>query len=56
MSIFTSEAELQRANIRVAWSFAERLTAEQFTRLCEATVQSWSDEREQGQGVDGPEG
>jgi hypothetical protein len=36
-----TEAELQRANIAVAWSFAHLMTPEQYDRLCEMTVQSF---------------
>lgn len=53
MPTITSERELQRANVRVAWSFAHRMTADQFDELCRVTLAVWSAE---GRSDDGPAG
>lgn len=34
-----SEAELNRANILMAWSFVDTMTADQFAQLCRVTVE-----------------
>jgi hypothetical protein len=44
--MITNEADLHRANIRVAWSFAERMTSEQFEELCRVTLRAWTSEGE----------
>ncbi len=36
-----SQADLDRANIRVAWSMASKMTSEQYDELCRVTVDSW---------------
>ena len=36
-----SPADLDRANIQVAWSFADRMSAEHFEELCRVTVEQW---------------
>ncbi|BFU90123.1 MAG: hypothetical protein NTAFB01_13100 [Nitrospira sp.] len=37
----TSEAELHRANIEIAWSFAHRMTPDQFAELCRLTAREF---------------
>lgn len=39
------ESDLRRANLRMAWQLADRMTDEQFIRLCEATVAQWREDR-----------
>ncbi len=34
-----TEADLRRANVRLAWSFAHRMTDEQFLKLIDVTVE-----------------
>ena len=41
-----SQADLDRANIQVAWSFADRMSAEHFEELCRVTVRQLGRERE----------
>lgn len=51
MPRITTEADLQRANIMVAWSIADRMTPEHLTRLCDLTLKAWADERDLAEGV-----
>ena len=41
MTSIHSPADLDRANIQVAWSFADRMSAEHFEELCRVTVEQW---------------
>ena len=34
-----TEADLRRANVRLAWSFADRMTHAQFVQLIDVTVE-----------------
>ena len=36
-----SQADLDHANIQVAWSMADKLTSEQYDQLCRVTVEQW---------------
>ena len=36
-----SQADLNRANIQVAWSMAHKMTDDQYEQLCRVTVASW---------------
>lgn len=36
-----SQADLDHANIQVAWSMAHKMTTEQYEQLCRVTVESW---------------
>lgn len=36
-----SQADLDRANIQVAWSMAPKMTTEQYDQLCRVTVEQW---------------
>jgi hypothetical protein len=41
MLTIRSQADLDRANIAVAWTFADQMTPEDFDALCRVTVQQW---------------
>lgn len=41
-----SQADLDAANLQVAWSMAPMMTREQYTQLCRATVLHWQREGE----------
>ena len=41
-----SQADLDAANLQVAWSMAPKMTREQYTQLCRVTVQHWRREGE----------
>ena len=36
-----SQADLDHANIQVAWSMAHKMTSEQYEQLCRVTVEQW---------------
>ena len=50
-----SQADLDRANIQVAWSMAPKMTDEQYAQLCRVTVEQWRNESE-GLGLSGRSG
>jgi hypothetical protein len=41
-----NQADLERENIRMAWSMADKMTDDQYEQLCRVTVQSWRRESE----------
>jgi hypothetical protein len=41
MKTIVSQADLDRANIQVAWSMAHKMTDDQYDQLCRVTVDSW---------------
>lgn len=41
MTPIRSQADLDRANIQVAWSMASKMTSAQYDQLCRVTVESW---------------
>jgi len=43
------ERGLNRANIEVAWCFANQMTPEQFKQLCRVTVELWRDGADVGE-------
>lgn len=44
MTRVLSQADLNRANIQVAWSMAHKMTDAQYEQLCRVTVASWRQE------------
>ena len=46
MMAMLSQTDLDRANIRVAWSMAATMTSEQYEQLCRVTVAQWRRESE----------
>lgn len=38
-AVVLSEADLHRANIRLAWTFSDRMTDAQFAQLCRVTAE-----------------
>lgn len=36
-----TQTDLDRVNIQVAWSMADKLTSEQYDQLCRVTVEQW---------------
>jgi len=48
-----TEADLHRANIRLAWAFSDRMTDAQFRQLCRVTAeQAACDERDEREARD----
>lgn len=41
-----SQADLNRANIQMAWSLASTMTSAQYEQLCRVTVAQWRRESE----------
>lgn len=52
MEQVTDSHTLHRENVRVAWSFAHRLRADQFDRLCEVTLNLWREDRAHDDGAE----